>query len=120
MNQQLNRVELCGTVGACRIQEVGGTRIARFTVATNYVYKAKDGTVVIETTWMTCVAFEKPETGPLDVIEKYAKIRLTGRIRNQRFTDSSGEERAQTEVLVSRFEILDREEPFLMQEQDKP
>ena len=46
----INRVELRGVVGTARINETGEGRIARFSLATNYVYRASDGMPVIETT----------------------------------------------------------------------
>ena len=46
----INRVELRGVVGTARINETGEGRIVRFSLATNYVYRASDGMPVIETT----------------------------------------------------------------------
>lgn len=46
----INCVELRGAVGTVRINETGEGRIARFSLATNYVYRASDGMPVIETT----------------------------------------------------------------------
>lgn len=40
----INRVELRGAVGTVRINETGEGRIVRFSLATNYVYRASDGT----------------------------------------------------------------------------
>ena len=49
MEQQLNRIEIKGNVGAVRLQVVGNSRVAKISVATNYVYKGRDGDPVIET-----------------------------------------------------------------------
>ena len=48
--EQLNRIELIGTIGQVRLTEVADTRLARFSVATNVAYRSKDGAAVIETT----------------------------------------------------------------------
>lgn len=48
--EQLNRIEIRGNVGAVRLQVVGNSRVAKISVATNYVYKGRDGEPVIETT----------------------------------------------------------------------
>lgn len=48
--EQLNRIELKGNVGNVKVQTVGDNEVARFSVATNYVFKGKDGQPVIETT----------------------------------------------------------------------
>ena len=49
--EQLNRVELRGTVGSVYIKDFGTTRCVNFSVATNYCFKDREGCPVIETTW---------------------------------------------------------------------
>ena len=48
--EQLNKVELIGTVGSVYVKEFGTTKVANFSVATNYCYKSSQGEPVIETT----------------------------------------------------------------------
>ena len=48
--EQLNRVELRGTVGSVYVKDFGNTKVANFSLATNYVFKDRDGCPVIETT----------------------------------------------------------------------
>lgn len=111
---QLNRVELIGTVGSCRIQEAMETRIARFTVATNYAYKSKDGCPVIETTWSTAVFLDKAGgSNCLDQLAKGTKVHLIGRLRNQRITGEDGTQRTLTEIAVSNLEVMNQDEPLL-------
>ena len=55
--EQLNRVELRGTVGCVYVEDFGNTRCVNFSVATNYYFKDREGCPVIETTWhgvVTC------------------------------------------------------------------
>ena len=88
--EQLNKIELRGNVGNNKVQVVGDNQVARFSVATNYVFKGKDGTAVIETTWHTVVAWSgrgMPED--LNKITKGAPVYVTGRLRQQRFTGLS-------------------------------
>lgn len=49
--EQLNRLEIRGNVGNVNILKVGETRVAHFSVATNFAYKGRNGEPVIETTW---------------------------------------------------------------------
>lgn len=112
--EQLNRVEMIGIVGSCRESLIGETKVLRFTLATNFAYKAKDGTAVIETTWMECVAFGS-EGKPLPDLKKCDKVHLFGRLRNQRITLEDGRERSNTEVRVSKLEIIRPDEPLLYQ-----
>lgn len=48
--ESLNAVKLRGVVGTIRISQIGETKVARMSVATNYAYRDKDGNAVIETT----------------------------------------------------------------------
>ena len=56
----INRVELAGTVGACRLTQAGGQTVARMSVATTIVYRDSAGEQVLETTWHSVVAWQKP------------------------------------------------------------
>lgn len=102
----INRVELRGAVGTVRINETGEGRIARFSLATNYVYRASDGTPVIETTWHSCIAFECGHVSCLDRIAKGTAVHLTGRIRCRRFVDINNAERNETEIVADSLEVL--------------
>ena len=106
---QLNRVELIGYVGSCRETTVGESTILRFTVATNYAYKSKDGTPVIEVTWSSCVAFGSSQR-PLPAIQKGSRVHVIGRMRNVRMTGEDGFERTSTEVCVSGLELITDDE----------
>ena len=107
--EQLNKVELRGTVGSIRTSNVGGRMMAYFTIATNIIFKGKDGSVIIETTWTNCSAFESETTKDLERIEKGTKVSLIGRLRNQRYTCSDGTDRTQTDVLVKELHVIDDE-----------
>ena len=45
--EQLNRIELRGIVGNARIQNIGDTEMARFSVATDHAFKNRSGEAVI-------------------------------------------------------------------------
>ena len=47
--EQLNSVTLRGIIGNARIQTIGDTEMARFSVATDHAYKNRSGEAVIET-----------------------------------------------------------------------
>ena len=48
--EHLNKIEIKGTIGNVRIQDVADNKVANFSVATDYVYKSKNGEIIIETT----------------------------------------------------------------------
>ena len=110
--QQLNRVELRGTIGSTRITEVGDTKLLRMTVATNRAYKAKDGTAVIETTWHMISAFPSEDIVDFKTIAKGDKVEVTGRLITQRVMGDDGIERSVSEIRASRIALLNIEEPL--------
>lgn len=105
--EQLNRIELRGNVGNIRISEVGESRVARFSVATNFIYKGKDNEGVVETTWHNVVAWSGKGMPDFTTITKGAPVYVTGRIRTSRFTGSDGTEKTVYEVVASKIEVLD-------------
>lgn len=104
--EQLNRVELIGTVGTTRITETGEVRKADFSLVTNYVCRSKDGTATIETTWHHVVCFEGEDVCSLSEISKGASLHVIGRIRRRRYTTENGENRNNVEVFAARVEKL--------------
>ena len=108
--EQLNKVKLIGVIGNIKIQTVDGNRFASLSMATNYAYKDRNGCPVIETTWHNVKAWEGRRIS-LDGLEKGAYAKITGRIRNQKYTDSSGVERYQTEILANSLEKIENEIP---------
>lgn len=108
--EQLNRIELRGSVGSIRIQKISGANVANFTMATNLAYRDKDGLPIIETTWHNVTAWEGKDIQNLDKIEKGSKVHLVGRIRNQRFCGADGVERTMCEVVARTVELIDDQE----------
>ena len=108
METTLNRVELRGRVGQDpKIFNVGDTRVARFSVATNETFHDRDGVIKEETTWHNVSAWESKGMPDFTKIEKGTKIHVIGRLRNQRYTDSEGQERYSTEVSAYQMEIIE-------------
>lgn len=99
----INRVELQGIIGSVRQYTIGSQKGFQLTVATNRVYKDRDGNPVIETQWTCCSGWES-ENVDLSLLEKGREIHLIGRIRNQRYTGTDGVECTTMEVVVSSLE----------------
>lgn len=106
--EMLNRIELTGWVGNVRITEVGDTRTARISVATDYCYKDRDGHAVIETTWHQVIIWEKDAlgSGNLEDIQRGCAINVKGRIRNQRWINVEGRESTSAEVIAYAWKIV--------------
>ena len=108
--EQLNRIELRGNVGNARVQTVGDHAVVHFSLPTNYAYKGKDGTPVIETTWHSGVAWSGKGMPDFRKINKGSCVYVTGRLRSQKYTLSDGTERQAYEVIASRLSILETDE----------
>ena len=100
--EMLNRIELRGVVGSARTMKVSESEVTRFSVATDYFYKNKEGEAVVETTWHSVMAWDKG----LSELKRGDKVEVVGRIRNTRYTDSEGMERTSTEVVASEVKVL--------------
>ena len=105
--EQLNSVILRGIIGNARIQNIGNTEMARFSLATNYAFKNRSGEPVIETTGHQVTAFKNDRIPELSTLDKGVAIEVKGRIRNQRYTDANGIERHVSEVIASQLKVLD-------------
>lgn len=105
--EQLNRIELRGNVGSIRIQTFENKHVANLTVATNYVYKGRDGEPVIETTWHNVTAWEGKNIADFTKIGRGDKVYVTGRLRNQRYTASDGTERFSYDIHAHKLQLLE-------------
>ena len=111
--EQLNKVELRGVVGSVRLQTFeDNNRMARISLATNYAYKDRDGTAVIDTSWHNVVAWEGRYIQGLEKITKGSKLYVCGRVRYQKYTGVDGVDRIGTDILASRLQLIEDQEPM--------
>lgn len=106
--EMLNKVELKGFVGSVKVEEVGQMEQARFSVATNYAYKKKDGEIVVETTWHNCTAFREwrdYKAMPFEDLKKGAQVHLTGRIRITNYTSADGVQQSRCDIMVQTLSV---------------
>lgn len=101
--EQLNKVELRGIVGNVRVHNIGDTQMIRFSMATDYAFKNGSGVTVVETTWHMVTAFKNDRMPDFNTIERGNGIYVSGRLRTNRFTDSTGFERTVTEILAQEI-----------------
>ena len=104
--QYINRVELQGRVGTVRISPVHDTIVANFSVMTEYMYQTSDGNKVVEATWMCVAAFEGNDVS-INGLTRGSLVNLTGRLRNNKYIDASGNERVFTEVIAASLKVLE-------------
>ena len=90
--EQINRIEIAGTVGYVRRYSVGEGELVRFSVM---VDEANNG---VE--WFTCSATSEKK-GEYS-IEKGQHVRVEGRLRRVEYVDQDCNERSYYEVIVRR------------------
>ena len=103
-----NKVQLIGNLGnAPEIKTLeGGKKLARFSMATNEVYRNAKGEKVTETQWHTLVAWGKVA----DIAEKYlvkgSELAIEGKLVNRSYNDKEGNKKYITEVQVNELLML--------------
>ena len=103
-NLTLNRVEVRGHVGQDpRIAKVGESTVARFSVATNEIFKDKNGDLKEEVTWHNISVWAGKGIEDFSNLKKGDLVSVVGRIRNVRYTSMEGEDRHYSEILANKF-----------------
>lgn len=107
--EHINRIELQGRVGTVRTNEHNGMRVANFSLATDLLYKTRDGAAVSETTWHNVVAWEGKDIPDVYSICVGMPVHVIGRLRTSKYTNADGVERTYYEVLANKVTILQEE-----------
>ncbi len=104
----VNKVILIGNLGKDpEVRSIeGGAKVATFSLATNEVFKGKDGNKVEQTEWHNIVVWR----GLAELAEKYLKkgnqIYLEGRIKTRSWDDKEGNKRYITEIVGDNMTFL--------------
>ncbi len=103
----INRIELQGRVGFVRANEFNGSKVANFSLATDILYKTREGVAVSETTWHNIVAWENKDMPDVGSISKGMPVHVVGRLRTTRYTNADGVEKTFYEVMAQKLRILE-------------
>ncbi|MGJ7030044.1 single-stranded DNA-binding protein [Niabella hirudinis] len=103
-----NKVQLIGHLGnAPEVKAMaGGTKMARFSIATNESYKNTKGEKVTETQWHTLVAWGKLADIAGKYLEKGREVVVEGKLVNRQYEDKSGQKKYITEIQVQELLLL--------------
>lgn len=104
--EQFNRIEIKGIIGNVRYSNFSDSSLANVSVATNYMYKTREGQAVAETTWFIVLVREGKVCEDVKKLKKGLPVYVTGRFKTRNFTDSDGIERQAYEVVANRIDIL--------------
>lgn len=103
-----NKVQLIGNLGnAPEVRTTDtGRKLAKFSVATNEVYRTATGEKVKETQWHNLIAWGKTA----DIVEKYLnkgmEVAIEGKLIYRNYTDKDGNKKYVTEVQVNDLLML--------------
>lgn len=104
--EYLNRIQIRGIVGAVRLNEIHGTKVATFSVSTEHLKKMPGGSHACEVTWHNVVCWQSESSESLETIDRGAAVYVEGRIRSNQYTSASGEKKNFYEIVASRLEVV--------------
>jgi len=105
----VNKVILIGRLGAD--PEVryapSGAPVANFRVATNRVWKDREGNVQESTEWHRIVAWNRMAEVIKEYVKKGHRIYVEGRIQYREWEDQNGQRRFTTEIIATDIQMLE-------------
>lgn len=104
--EYLNRIQIRGTVGAVRLNEIHGTKVATFSVATEYLKAMPGDSPAREVTWHNVVCWQSESADSLEALDRGMAVYVEGRMRSTQYTSSSGEKKNFYEIIASRLEFV--------------
>ena len=108
----INKVTLIGNLGIdpeVRTLE-NGTRVGRFSLATNESYKDKDGNWQTQTEWHNIVVWRELADRAEANLKKGALVFVEGKIQYRKYTATDGTEKSATDIVASTVRTLERKE----------
>jgi single-strand DNA-binding protein len=103
-----NKVQLIGNLGQepdIRTTETG-KKVARFSVATNDIYRNSRGERIRETLWHTVIAWGKLAEIAEKYLTKGREVAVAGKLVHREYTDKNGIRRFITEVVLNELLML--------------
>ena len=103
-----NKVQLIGNLGnKPEIRLIDrGKKFARFSMATNEVYRNQKGDKITETQWHNLIAWGKVAEIAEKFLNKGTEIAVEGKLLYRNYTDKEGNKRNVTEVQVNEILLL--------------
>jgi single-strand DNA-binding protein len=107
-----NHVQLSGFLGQdVELRELAqGKKLARMSIATNEFKRDPNGQPEKVTTWHNLIAWGQTAETMSDLLRKGHKVFVEGKIVYRQYETKAGEKRSSTEIVVSNFKKLDREQ----------
>lgn len=111
-SQTESKVQITGFVGQdIDLRELAqGQKLARLNVATNEFKRGSNGQLEKITHWHSLVAWGKMAEDMGEKLRKGSKVFVEGRLVYRQYETRTGEKRQQTEIVVSSFRKIEKEE----------
>ncbi len=108
MAKDLNKVQLTGHLGADPEMRytAQGSAVTTFRVASNRVWKDRDGNQHEDTEWFRIVAWDRLAEICNQYLTKGTRVYVEGRLQTRKWTDQEGQDRYTTEVIAQDMIIL--------------
>jgi len=108
MNSLRNKVQLIGNLGNDPeiITLENGTKLAKFSIATNESYKNAKGEKVTDTQWHNIVAWGKLAEIAENYLTKGKEVMIEGKLMSRSYETKEGEKRFITEVKCNEMLML--------------
>jgi len=106
--EQINKVEVLGTMGNVRIYNPPGQPpFARFSVVTKRVYYQKStDSDIVENTWHSVVLNQDRNFPDLSILQGGGTCHVIGRIRNSKYLGQDGQERYSSDIIAQSVKLL--------------
>lgn len=108
MNKVRNSITLIGNLGKDPElkQFENGKTLAKFSLATNEVYRNSNGDKVTSTQWHNIVAWGKTAELLGTLLKKGKEVAVTGKLTYHNYQDKDGNNRYISEIVVDDFALL--------------
>ncbi|GLU42940.1 single-stranded DNA-binding protein [Allomuricauda sp. NBRC 101325] len=110
MNSLKNKVQLIGNLGSdpeIIIME-NGSKLAKFSIATNETYKNNEGEKITDTQWHSVVAWGKIAEIVENFLSKGKEVMIEGKLTSRSYETKEGEKRYVTEVRCNELLMLSK------------
>lgn len=106
----INKVTLMGYVGKDpEIQYLeGNIAVAKFTLATNEMYKDKEGKIMTQTEWHNIVLWRGLAEMAQKYLQKSSFVYIEGRLKTRFWEDKQHNRRTVTEIIGDNLIMLDK------------
>lgn len=108
MNALRNKVQLIGNLGQDPeiVNLENGKKLAKFSIATNEVYRDAKGDKVTDTQWHNVVAWGKTAEIVENYLAKGNEVAVEGKLTHRSYESKEGEKRYITEVRCNELLML--------------